>query len=124
MVTPYAVHLLLTMAIPVLLMRVPETRPPLAHATGSVRRPLTSLVDDLRVPAPARRRFRLVVLPMAPWVFGTAGPAYAVIPQLVGFRIGDRGLAYATGLTVLTALVCLGLVVTGARVTEPAASAR
>ncbi|WP_169984504.1 hypothetical protein [Microbispora sp. H10836] len=59
-------------------------------------------MNDLRVPAPARRRFRLVVLPMAPWVFGTAGLAYAVMPQLVGFRVGDWGLAYATGLTVLT----------------------
>ncbi|MEV5742938.1 MFS transporter [Microbispora rosea] len=103
MVSPYAVHLLLTMAIPVLLLRVPETRPPLAHATGRpARRLLTALVDDLRVPAPARRRFRLVVLPMAPWVFGAAGLAYAVMPQLVGFRVGDWGLAYATGLTVLT----------------------
>ncbi|MGW5265154.1 MFS transporter [Microbispora sp. NPDC004025] len=102
MVTPYVVHLLLAVMIPVLLLRVPETRPPLPHATGSVRELLTALVNDLRVPAPARRRFRLVVLPMAPWVFGTAGLAYAVMPQLVGFRVGDWGLAYATGLTVLT----------------------
>ncbi|MEU7915171.1 MFS transporter [Microbispora bryophytorum] len=101
MVSPYAVHLLITVAIPVLLLRVPETRPPLAHAAGSVRQLLTALVDDLRVPAPARRRFRLVVLPMAPWVFGAAGLAYAVMPQLVGFRVGDWGPAYATGLTVL-----------------------
>ncbi|WP_169951081.1 MFS transporter [Microbispora sp. H11081] len=102
MVTPYVVHLLLAAAIPLPLLRVPETRPPLPHATGSIRELLTALVDDLRVPAPARRRFRLVVLPMAPWVFGTAGLAYAVMPQLVGFRVGDWGLAYATGLTVLT----------------------
>ncbi|MEV4461402.1 MFS transporter [Microbispora sp. NPDC049633] len=102
MVTPYVVHLLLAVVIPVLLLRVPETRPPLPHVTGSVRELLTALVNDLRVPAPARRRFRLVVLPMAPWVFGTAGLAYAVMPQLVGFRVGDWGLAYATGLTVLT----------------------
>ncbi|WP_432933514.1 MFS transporter [Microbispora sp. CA-135349] len=102
MVSPYAVHLLLTVAIPVLLLRVPETRPPLSHGTGSVRRLLATLVNDLRVPAPARKRFRLVVLPMAPWVFGAAGLAYAVMPQLVGFRVGDWGLAYATGLTVLT----------------------
>lgn len=100
MVSPYAVHILLTAAIPVLLLRVPETRP--ARAGGSVRELLGALADDLRVPAPARRRFRLVVLPMAPWVFGAAGLAYAVTPQLVGFRVGHWGLAYATGLTVLT----------------------
>ncbi|TYB55324.1 MFS transporter [Nonomuraea sp. PA05] len=97
MVTPYVVHVLLTAAIPVLLLRVPETRPRLP-----LRGLLSALVDDLRVPAPARRRFRLVVLPMAPWVFGAAGLAYAVMPQLVGFRVGSWGLAYATGLTVLT----------------------
>ncbi|MEV5751463.1 MFS transporter [Actinoallomurus sp. NPDC052308] len=102
MVTPYAAHILLTVAIPALLLRVPETRPPLPDATGSVRGLLTGLVADLRVPAPARRRFRLVVLPMAPWVFGAAGLAYAVMPQLVGSRVGHWGLAYATGLTVLT----------------------
>lgn len=102
MVTPYAVHILLTVAIPVLLLRVPETRPPLADATGPARGLLATLVDDLRVPAPARKRVRLVVLPMAPWVFGAAGLAYAVTPQLVGSRVGHWGLAYATGLTVLT----------------------
>ncbi|WP_433443738.1 MFS transporter [Nonomuraea sp. CA-141351] len=101
MVTPYGVHLLLTLAIPVLLLRVPETRPPLPHTAG-LRELLTTLVNDLRVPAPARKRFRLVVLPMAPWVFGSAGLAYAVMPQLVGSHVGHWGLVYATGLTVLT----------------------
>ncbi|MCF6473754.1 MFS transporter [Nonomuraea sp. MG754425] len=98
MVTPYVVHLLLTAAVPVLLLRVPETRQALPRAAGL----LSALVSDLRVPAPARRRFRLVVLPMAPWVFGSAGLAYAVMPELVGSRVGQWGLAYATGLTVLT----------------------
>ncbi|GAA4908226.1 MFS family permease [Nonomuraea thailandensis] len=97
MVTPYVVHVLLTAAIPVLLLRVPETRPALP-----MRGLLRALADDLRVPTPARRRFRLVVLPMAPWVFGAAGLAYAVMPQLVDSRVGSWGLAYATGLTVLT----------------------
>ncbi|MEV0621972.1 MFS transporter [Nonomuraea sp. NPDC050404] len=99
MVTPYAVHILITVAVPVLLLRVPETRAP-EPAPG--RGLLRSLVDDLRVPAPARRRFRLVVLPMAPWVFGAAGLAYAVMPHLVAARVGHWELAYATGLTVLT----------------------
>jgi MFS family permease len=102
MVTPYVVHLLLAVAVPVLLLRVPETRPPLPYAAGSLRDLLSGLAADLRVPAPARRRFRLVVLPMAPWVFGAAGLAYAVMPQLVGSGMGHWGLAYATGLTVLT----------------------
>ncbi|MEV5323008.1 MFS transporter [Nonomuraea fastidiosa] len=99
MVSPYVVHLLLTAAVPVPLLRVPETRAPGPHPEG--RGVLASLLDDLRIPAPARRRFRLVVLPMAPWVFGAAGLAYAVMPQLVDTRVGEWGLVYATGLTVL-----------------------
>ncbi|MEV4800204.1 MFS transporter [Nonomuraea sp. NPDC049421] len=97
MVSPYVVHVLLTAAVPALLLRVPETRAPSPAPAGLLAR----LADDLRVPAPARRRFWLVVLPMAPWVFGAAGLAYAVMPQLVDTRVGEWGLAYATGLTVL-----------------------
>jgi hypothetical protein len=39
---------------------------------------------------------------MAPWIFGSAGIAYAVTPTLVGDRVGSWGLAYATLLTVCT----------------------
>ncbi|WAP54832.1 MFS transporter [Streptomyces sp. S465] len=102
MVTPYVVHIVIAVAVPPLLLRVPETRAPGAWAAGADRGVLRGLIDDLRVPAPARRRFRLVVLPMAPWVFGAAGLAYAVMPQLVETRVGHWGLAYATALTVLT----------------------
>ncbi|WP_306319573.1 MULTISPECIES: MFS transporter [unclassified Streptomyces] len=102
MVTPYVVHIALTAAVPVLLLRVPETRTAAREAAGSLRALLGALAADLRVPAAARRRFRWVVLPMAPWVFGAAGLAYAVMPQLVDNRVGRWGLAYATALTVLT----------------------
>jgi predicted MFS family arabinose efflux permease len=93
MVTPYVVHAVLALAALSLLWRAPETRT--APAAGS----LWSL---LKVPAVAHRRFLRVVLPMAPWVFGSAGIAYAVTPQLVGDRLGNWGLAYATLLTVCT----------------------
>ncbi|MFJ8932191.1 MFS transporter [Streptomyces sp. NPDC102364] len=102
MVTPYVVHIVLTAAVPVLLLRIPETRTAVRGAAGSLRALLGDLAADLRIPAPARRRFRWVVLPMAPWVFGAAGLAYAVMPQLVDNRVGHWGLAYATALTVLT----------------------
>ncbi|MHC5259031.1 MFS transporter [Streptomyces sp. UC4497] len=102
MVTPYVVHIVLTAAVPVLLLRIPETRTAVRGAAGSLRALLGDLATDLRIPAPARRRFRWVVLPMAPWVFGAAGLAYAVMPQLVDNRVGHWGLAYATALTVLT----------------------
>jgi MFS family permease len=39
---------------------------------------------------------------MAPWIFGSAGVAYAIMPQLVGDRLGSWGLAYSTLVTVAT----------------------
>ncbi|MFF4925334.1 MFS transporter [Kitasatospora sp. NPDC001261] len=95
MVTPYLAHLLVTLPALFLLPKAVETR---ARATAAVR----GLWADLKVPAAGHRRFVRVVLPMAPWVFGSAGVAYAVTPQLVGDRLGHWSLAYATLLTVLT----------------------
>ncbi|MFI2609620.1 MFS transporter [Kitasatospora sp. NPDC018619] len=94
MVTPYLAHLLVTLPALFLLPKAVETR-----ARSAVDR---SLWADLKVPAAGHRRFLRVVLPMAPWVFGSAGVAYAVTPQLVGDRLGHWSLAYATLLTVLT----------------------
>ncbi|WP_316525645.1 MFS transporter [Kitasatospora brasiliensis] len=94
MVTPYLAHLLVTAPALVLLPKAVETR----GRSASDR----SLWADLKVPAAGHRRFVRVVLPMAPWVFGSAGVAYAVTPQLVGDRLGHWSLAYATLLTVLT----------------------
>jgi MFS family permease len=62
----------------------------------------TALWHRLRVPPVARRRFRWVVLPMAPWIFGSAGVAYAIVPQVVDDRVGHWALIFATGLTVAT----------------------
>lgn len=94
MVLPYLVHIALTLPALARLPRVAETREP---SGGPVR----GLLRDLRVPEHGRRRFRLLVLPLAPWVFGAAGLAYAVMPQLVDDRVGRWGLIYATALTVL-----------------------
>jgi hypothetical protein len=73
--------------------RAPETR------TGGA---VTSLRARLRVPALRHRRFRRVVAPMAPWVFGSAAVAYVIVPQQVQGSLGSLALLYATGLTVLT----------------------
>ena len=94
MVSPYVVHILVIAPILFALVRAPETRP---RSTA-----VTSLWADLKVPAASHRRFLRVVVPMAPWVFGSAGIAYAVMPQLVGSRLGHWSLAYATLLTVAT----------------------
>jgi len=68
-------------------------------------RSTVSIASSLRVPAVSHRRFLRVVVPMAPWVFGSAGIAYAIVPALVSEQIGHWALLYTSGLTVLT-LAC------------------
>lgn len=87
MVLPYLVHVVLAAVILPFLPRLPETRREAARPGFSgVRHP----------------RFKRVILPMAPWIFGSAGVAYAIMPQLVGDRLGSWGLLYSTTLTVAT----------------------
>lgn len=87
--TPYLLHIVLSLASFVLLLRAPESRPR-NTAPGS-------LLRDLAIPSAKHRRFLLVVLPMAPWVFGTAASAYAILPGLMmkkapGLEVGMSGL--------------------------------
>ncbi|CAM3370564.1 MFS transporter [Dermacoccus barathri] len=93
----YLLHLVITAASYVLLTRAPET-----HAAQKMP---GRFLDDLRVPAAGHRRFLFVVLPMAPWVFGCAGCAYAVLPAVMGDRTGSFGIAFS-GLLCLVALGC------------------
>lgn len=92
-VTPYVVHLVLgALALPTL-----------ARASDPVRRTRERpLAPDLRLPRRSRCRFLLVVLPTAPWVFASAGLAYAIVPELVAARTAPLAVAFATLLTVLT----------------------
>jgi MFS family permease len=91
---PYAVHILLSLLVLPALLRAPETVPR-SRVHGS-------LWLDLQVPLAGHRRFLRVVLPTAPWVFGAAGIAYAMMPKLVEAQLGELNLAFATLLTVLT----------------------
>ncbi len=92
---PFVVHALL--CVPAILLvseaRWAETRP----RTGERLR-----LAHLRVPAVRHRRFVRVVLPMAPWVFGSAGIAYAIVPQVVDDALGSWALLFAAGLAVAT----------------------
>lgn len=92
-VLPYAVHLALVLVATAALRRAPDPAPSSSPA---------GRVIDLRLPRLARSRFRTVVLPTAPWVFASAGLAYAIVPELVQERTGTFSVAFATLLTVLT----------------------
>jgi hypothetical protein len=88
---PYAIHLLLTVVCIVVLLRATETR---------IAGPL-----QLRLPRGVRGRFLGVVAPAAPWVFGCASVAFAVVPAALVDRLGSGAIGYATLLAVV-ALAC------------------
>ncbi|MBZ4321822.1 MFS transporter [Streptomyces sp. SCA2-4] len=71
MVTAYVPHLLLASAAWLLAWRAPETRR--VRAAG----------PPVPFAAPARRRFRRVVLPLAPWVFAAPTIGFVTLPGLV-----------------------------------------
>ena len=86
---PYLVNIVVTLILWFSMWGAPETR-------GRLQTP-GRLRDDLKVPALAHRRFLYVVLPMAPWVFGTAASAYAILPGVMmtmvpGMEVGFSGL--------------------------------
>lgn len=94
-VLPYAVHALLSVVALVLLAWVPESLP-------AGQRTTQQWWKDLAVPAAGHRTFMRLVLPAAPWVFGAAGVAYAIMPAVVQDQLGDSTTIYASALTILT----------------------
>ena len=92
--SPYLVHILLSLLVLPRLLRAPETVPRFRS-----HRPFW---QDLAVPLAGHRRFVRVIAPSAPWVFGAAAIAYAIMPKLVEDQLGSLNLAFATLLTVVT----------------------
>jgi predicted MFS family arabinose efflux permease len=115
LVLTYLIHATLCVpALWLLLRYASETR---------TERSTRSLLRALAVPAAGHRRFTHVVVPMAPWIFGSAAIAYAIVPALVSEHLGSWALLYTTGLTVLT-LACGVLVQPLARRLDDRSSAR
>lgn len=90
---PYLVHIVLTLVVLAFLPSSAETAGAVSGGFSGVRHP----------------RFRRVVAPMAPWIFGSLGVAYATMPQVVADRLGDWGLAYSTLLTICALGAGLGI---------------
>ena len=113
-VLPYVVNILVAVCAGTLLTVVPETR--FRQATpGRLR-------DDLRIPAAGHRRFMLVVLPVAPWVFGAAASAYAIIPALMSDRTSGAPIAFAALCCVLGLGAGFGIQSVGRRIDVPGSS--
>ncbi|WP_210414923.1 MFS transporter [Microlunatus elymi] len=97
-VLPYLVQIAMAGLAMGALIGTAETRAPQVCRSGG-------LLSDLVVPAARQRRFLTVVLPTAPWIFGLAGSAYAVLPMLAGRWVGGIETAWS-GLHCLIALGC------------------
>lgn len=109
----YVVHAAGALAAGAWLLRVPETNPVLRRGDrGSLR-------DDLRITAVRNPRFLRVVVPLAPWVFGCGGSAYAVLPALLSGHAGDVPIAFAGALTVLSLGCGIGIQVVARRIDTP-----
>lgn len=93
--TPYAVHTLLCIIALVIVLTAPES-------LGRDRRSTEHWWRGLRIPLVGHRTFVRLIIPAAPWVFGAAGIAYAVMPALVQDTLGEWTTLYATVLTVVT----------------------
>lgn len=110
-VTPYAVNIALACIALVALAGAPETR---YRGTDRGR-----LADDLRITGVLNRRFLLVVVPVAPWVFGAAASAYAVIPALMSARTAGAPIAFAALCCVLGLGAGFGIQSLGRRLDDP-----
>ena len=101
MVLPYVPQLILGAFALWLARRVPET----------VQRWTSGVLGDglLRLRGFADRRFVGVVLPLAPWVFGSATTAMVYLPGLAAGHVSGISLAFAGTAAMLTALsgVCV-----------------
>ena len=113
-VLPYLVNIAVAAIAAVLILRIPETR-----TRGEAAGPTRRLVDDLKIPAVTHRRFLLVVVPVAPWVFGTCAVAYAIIPALMSARTAGAPIAFAALCCVLGLAAGFGIQSVGRRIDDP-----
>ncbi len=110
----YALHMLLTLITGVWLVCAPETRTPdQLPAEAEPASGIAALAQKLMVPAAAHKRFIRVVVPVAPWIFGACGTAYAVLPALLHDHAGQWPIFFAGIMTVVTLASGVGIQVIG-----------
>ncbi|MGV0384085.1 MFS transporter [Corynebacterium sp. 22_2729] len=100
--TPYIISIVLCALSMVGLLGVPETR---QNAHLKVK---GSFWSDLNVPSLRHPRFLTAVIPIAPWVFGCAGVAYAIMPSLAQDEV-SYPIAFSAGITAVALLFGFGI---------------
>lgn len=78
---------------------VPETKP---TTVNEARAQKTRLLSDLKIPSAGHARFLLVVVPLAPWVFGAAIGCQAILPTLIAPKVEAAPMAFAALISVVT----------------------
>ena len=115
LVTPYLAHLVIGVLLLPGVWLAPETVAAGAGGPGFLRR--------LRVPSAGLRRFRRVVAPEAPWVFGSAAVAFAVLPGLVEGHVGHLAVLFSAACAGVTLAVGVLIQPTGRRLVARSARA-
>lgn len=92
-VLPYLLHLAITLPGLLVLRGLPEP---------SLLSPRRAAPRRLAAPSARSVRFRRVVAPAAPWVFGVNAVSFAVVPLVLSSAVGGHVLAYSTLLIALT----------------------
>ncbi len=110
--TPYIVHAVLSAISLAGILRVTETR---RNDHLNVKGTFWS---DVLVPTAKHPRFILAVLPTAPWVFGCAGVAYAIMPSLIQKDV-SAPTAFTALVTALALIVGFTIQQFSARYTSP-----
>ncbi|WP_296215437.1 MFS transporter [uncultured Corynebacterium sp.] len=100
--TPYIISIVLCALSMVGIMGVPETR---QNAHLKVK---GSFWSDLNVPSLRHPRFLTAVVPIAPWVFGCAGVAYAIMPSLAQDQV-PYPIAFSAGITAVALAFGFGI---------------
>ncbi len=96
-VLPYLPSLAVAIVALPLVLRAPETRTPNSENSQHGR------WRQLRISGVRGRRFRTVVMPLAPWVFGSASIALAYLPGLVKDHLAGYAIVFSAVVTLLTA---------------------
>ncbi len=100
-VLSYAVNIVLALAAAALLTAAPETRFPRRNGIPAARPSNFSAWNIVPAQVP-HRSFLLVVVPVAPWVFGAGASAYAVLPALMTDRAAAAPIAFSALMCVVT----------------------
>ena len=95
LVTPFVLHIVVTVLVLPFLVRIPETRP--KPASPPPLRP------DLGVPRNGRDVFWLTVVPAAIWVFAFPSTSFALFPVMLSPAMGGNEIQVAAAASTLTA---------------------